>query len=182
MRGYNPDKKISDIAVNEIAGLIEKSERPVIYAGGGIISSNASEELIAFVEKTGIPIATTLMGIGAIPTDHELSMSWLGMHGTVTANYAVDKSDLLLALGVRFDDRVTGKVSEFAKHGTIVHIDVDPSEINKNKVAHLPIVSDIKYALQQLNPGCQRQAAVQGVARADRRVEEAVSLPVPRDG
>src|SRR6266446_1146424 len=98
-----------------------------------------------------IPIATTLMGIGAIPTDHELSMSWLGMHGTVTANYAVDKSDLLLALGVRFDDRVTGKVSEFAKHGTIVHIDVDPSEINKNKVAHLPIVSDIKYALQQLN-------------------------------
>ena len=151
LRGYNPDKRISDIAVNEIAGLIEKSERPVIYAGGGIISSNASEELIAFVEKTGIPIATTLMGIGAIPTDHELSMSWLGMHGTVTANYAVDKSDLLLALGVRFDDRVTGKVSEFAKHGTIVHIDVDPSEINKNKVAHLPIVSDIKYALQQLN-------------------------------
>jgi acetolactate synthase-1/2/3 large subunit len=151
LRGYNPDKRIDNIAVNEIAGLIEKSERPVIYAGGGIISSNASEELIAFVEKTGIPIATTLMGIGAIPTDHELSMSWLGMHGTVTANYAVDKSDLLLALGVRFDDRVTGKVSEFAKHGTIVHIDVDPSEINKNKVAHLPIVSDIKYALQQLN-------------------------------
>jgi len=151
LRGYNPDKKISDIAVNEIAGLIEKSERPVIYCGGGIISSNASKELIAFAEKANIPVTTTLMGIGAIPTEHPLSMSWLGMHGTVTANYAVDKSDLLLALGVRFDDRVTGKVSEFAKHGTIVHIDVDPSEINKNKVAHLPIVSDIKYALQQLN-------------------------------
>ncbi|MEI6084918.1 MAG: biosynthetic-type acetolactate synthase large subunit [Verrucomicrobiota bacterium] len=151
LRGYDPDKRISDSAVNEIAALIAKSERPVIYCGGGIISSNASQELIAFAEKTNIPVTTTLMGIGAIPSEHELSMRWLGMHGTVTANYAVDKSDLLLALGVRFDDRVTGKVSEFAKHGTIVHIDVDPSEINKNKVAHLPIVSDIKYALQQLN-------------------------------
>ncbi len=150
LRGYNPDKRISDIAVQEIAGLIEKSERPVIYCGGGIISANASKELIAFAEKTNIPVTTTIMGIGAIPAEHELSMRWLGMHGTVTANYAVDKADLLLALGVRFDDRVTGKVSEFAKHGTIVHIDIDPSEINKNKVAHLPVVSDIKYALQQL--------------------------------
>ena len=151
LRGYNPDKRISEIAVNEIAGLIEKSERPVIYAGGGIISSNAGKELVEFAEKANIPVATTLMGIGAIPSDHRLSMRWLGMHGTVYANYAVDKSDLLLALGVRFDDRVTGNVREFAKHGTIVHIDVDPSEINKNKVAHLPVVSDIKYALQQLN-------------------------------
>jgi len=151
LRGYNPDKRISDIAVNEIAGLIEKSERPVIYCGGGIISANAGPELVEFAEKTNIPVATTIMGIGAIPAEHPLSLRWLGMHGTVYANYAVDKSDLLLALGVRFDDRVTGKVSEFAKHGTIVHIDVDPSEINKNKVAHLPVVSDIKYALQQLN-------------------------------
>ena len=151
LRGYNPDKKISDIAVNEIAGLIEKSERPVVYCGGGIISANASAELREFAEKTNIPVATTIMGIGAIPADHPLSLRWLGMHGTVYANYAVDKADLLLAFGVRFDDRVTSKVSEFAKHGTIVHIDVDPSEINKNKVAHLPVVSDIKYALQQLN-------------------------------
>ena len=151
LRGYNPDKRISDIAVNEIAGLIEKSERPVIYCGGGIISANAGKELVEFAEKTNIPVATTIMGIGAIPAAHPLSLRWLGMHGTVYANYAVDKSDLLLALGVRFDDRVTGKVSEFAKHGTIVHIDVDPSEINKNKVVHLPVVSDIKYALQQLN-------------------------------
>src|SRR6266853_6278833 len=155
LRGYNPDKKISDIAVHEIAGLIEKSERPVIYCGGGIITANASDELREFAEKTNIPVTTTIMGIGAIPSEHLLSMRWLGMHGTVTANYAVDKSDLLLALGVRFDDRVTGKVSEFAKHGTIVHIDIDPSEINKNKVAHLPVVSDIKYALQQLIKACK---------------------------
>jgi acetolactate synthase-1/2/3 large subunit len=155
LRGYNPDKKISDIAVQEIAGLIEKSERPIIYCGGGIITANASEELRAFAIKTNIPVATTIMGIGCFPQDHPLSLRWLGMHGTVYANYAVDQSDLLLALGVRFDDRVTGKVSEFAKHGTIVHIDIDPSEINKNKVAHLPVVSDIKYALQQLNKAVQ---------------------------
>ncbi len=155
LRGYNVDKKISDIAVHEIAGLIEKSERPVIYCGGGIISANAAKELVEFAEKTNIPVATTIMGIGAIPSEHRLSMRWLGMHGTVAANYAVDQSDLLLALGVRFDDRVTGKVSEFAKHGTIVHIDIDPSEINKNKVAHLPVVSDIKYALQQLIKACK---------------------------
>src|SRR5207253_8074411 len=117
----------------------------------GIISANAGPELVEFVEKTNIPVATTIMGIGAIPAEHPLSLRWLGMHGTVYANYAVDKSDLLLALGVRFDDRVTGKVSEFAKHGTIVHIDIDPSEFNKNKNVHLPILSDIKYALGQLN-------------------------------
>jgi acetolactate synthase-1/2/3 large subunit len=151
LRGYNPDKKINDIAVQEIAGLIEKSERPIIYCGGGIISANASEELREFAIKTNIPVTTTIMGIGCFPQNHPLSLRWLGMHGTVTANYAVDQADLLLALGVRFDDRVTGKVSEFAKHGTIVHIDIDPSEINKNKVAHLPVVSDIKYALKQLN-------------------------------
>jgi acetolactate synthase-1/2/3 large subunit len=151
LRGYDPERKISAAEVREIAALIEKSERPMIYCGGGIISSNASAELVKFAEKTNIPVATTIMGIGAIPLDHPLSLSFLGMHGSVCSNFAVDGSDLLLALGVRFDDRVTGKVSEFAKHGTIVHIDVDPSEINKNKVAHLPVISDIKVALQELN-------------------------------
>jgi acetolactate synthase-1/2/3 large subunit len=150
LRGYNPEKKISEPAVQEIAALIEQSERPVIYCGGGIISSEASQELRDFAIQAQLPVTTTLMGIGAFPQDHALSLHWLGMHGTVYANYAVDQADLLLAFGVRFDDRVTGKVSEFAKHGKIVHIDIDPSEINKNKVAHLPVVSDIKYALQQL--------------------------------
>ncbi len=151
LRGYDPVKKISDATVRQIATLIEKSTRPVIYCGGGIISANASTELREFAEKTGIPVATTLMGIGVIPADHPLSLRWLGMHGTLVANLAVDQADLLLALGVRFDDRVTGNVKEFAKHGTIVHIDVDASEINKNKPVHVPVVSDIRYALQQLN-------------------------------
>ncbi len=151
LRGYNVDKRISPNVVNEIAGLIDKSERPVIYAGGGIISANAAAELRAFAEKTNIPVATTLMGIGALPSEHPLSLRWLGMHGTAYANFAVDKADLLLAFGVRFDDRVTGNVREFCKHGTIVHIDIDASEINKNKVVHLPVVSDIQYALRELN-------------------------------
>jgi len=151
LRGYNPDQKISDVTVQQIVTLIEKSERPVIYCGGGIISANASAELIEFAEKTNIPVTTTLMGIGGIPADHPLSLRWLGMHGIFAANLAVDQADLLLAFGVRFDDRVTGNVKEFAKRGTIVHIDVDASEINKNKLVHVPVVSDIQYALRQLN-------------------------------
>lgn len=170
IRGYNPDKKASDIALNEIIGLIEKSERPVLYCGGGIISSNASDALREFVELTGIPVTTTIMGVGAFPEDHALSLRWLGMHGTAYANWAVSGefekhkgadgaevteliaqgADLLLAFGVRFDDRVTGKVEKFCEHGTIVHVDIDPSEINKNKPANLPVVSDVKYALERL--------------------------------
>lgn len=166
LRGYSPDKRADDVALNEIIGLIEKSERPVLYVGGGIITSNASDELRQFVEATQIPVTSTIMGCGAFPEDNPLSLRWLGMHGTAYANWAVSGefrkegeewlqiapgADLLLAFGVRFDDRVTGNVKKFCEHGTIVHIDVDPSEINKNKPANLPIISDIKYALQKLN-------------------------------
>jgi len=151
LRGYDPVKHADDVALNEVMGLIKQAKAPMIYCGGGIISGEASAELLEFVERTGIPVATTLMGIGCFPETHELSLKWLGMHGTVYANNAVNEADLLLAIGVRFDDRVTGKISEFAKHGTIVHIDIDNSEINKNKVVRLPILSDVKYALARLN-------------------------------
>jgi acetolactate synthase I/II/III large subunit len=168
IRGYNPVKKADDLSLNEIIGLIEKSERPVIYAGGGIISGEASEELRTFSELTGIPVTTTIMGCGAFPETHPLSLRWLGMHGCVYANWAVSGefeprkslndpmvqvkpgADLLLAFGVRFDDRVTGKVEKFCEKGTIVHVDIDASEHNKNKRAQLPIQSDIKYALGRL--------------------------------
>ena len=131
---------------------IQPAKRPVIYAGGGVIAGRRQPTSCAsWSRKTGIPVTTTLMGLGAFPGDDPLSLDMLGMHGSVYANYAVDEADLLLALGVRFDDRVTGKVAEFAKHGKIVHIDIDPSEINKNKKAHIPIVSDVKYALAELN-------------------------------
>jgi acetolactate synthase-1/2/3 large subunit len=151
LRGYKPEKKADDLALNEVIGLIEKAEKPVLYVGGGIISSGASKELLEFAELTNIPVCTTLMGIGCFPETHPLSLKWLGMHGSYYANRAVDEADLLLAFGVRFDDRVTGKVSEFAKHGTIVHIDIDHAEFNKNKDVHLPILSDLKYALGRLN-------------------------------
>jgi acetolactate synthase-1/2/3 large subunit len=151
LRGYDPVKHADDVALNEVIGLIKQAKAPMIYCGGGIISGEASGELLEFVERTGIPVASTLMGIGCFPEGHELSLKWLGMHGTVYANNAVNEADLLLAIGVRFDDRVTGKISEFAKHGTIVHIDIDNSEINKNKVVRLPILSDVKYALGRLN-------------------------------
>jgi acetolactate synthase I/II/III large subunit len=168
LRGYHSDKRASDLELNEIIGLIEKSERPVLYCGGGIITGNASEELRKFAIAAQIPVTTTIMGCGAFPETHPLSLRWLGMHGAAFANWAVNGefeprkaptdaaiqiapgADLLLAFGVRFDDRVTGKVDKFCEKGTIVHIDIDPSEINKNKPANLPIVSDIKFALGRL--------------------------------
>src|SRR3978361_1821200 len=101
---------------------------------------------------TGIPVATTLQGLGALPSDHYLSLNMLGMHGTVYSNYAINDADLLLALGVRFDDRVTGKLSEFAKHGDIIHVDIDASEINKNKSALIPVHTDVKQFLNAINP------------------------------
>ncbi|MBU6409825.1 MAG: biosynthetic-type acetolactate synthase large subunit [Verrucomicrobia bacterium] len=170
LRGYTqPDLKADEVALNEIVGLIEKSERPVLYCGGGIISSGAADELRKFAEAADIPVATTIMGLGAFPETHPLSLRWLGMHGAAFANWAVngeyrqrdnpaepmvkikDGADLLLAFGVRFDDRVTGKFEEFCKNGTIVHLDIDASELNKNRKAHLPVVGDIKDALARLN-------------------------------
>ena len=151
LRGYNPVVHCSDAELNELVALIRMAKKPMLYAGGGILSGDASGELREFAERTQIHVATTLMGVGCFPTSHELSLKWLGMHGTVYANNAVNEADLLLAVGVRFDDRVTGKLSEFCKHGTIVHIDIDNSEINKNKVVKLPILSDVKYALGRVN-------------------------------
>ncbi len=151
--GYrvHPFPKVRSEQVKQVAAAIKLAKRPVIYAGGGIIAAGASEALRTLVKKTGIPITTTVMGLGAYPGSDPLSLDMLGMHGSVYANYAVDECDLLIALGVRFDDRVTGKPEDFAKHAKIIHVDIDPSEINKNKEAHLPIVGDVKSALVQLN-------------------------------
>ncbi|MQL96221.1 hypothetical protein Taro_028888 [Colocasia esculenta] len=135
--------------LEQIIRLVSESKKPVLYTGGGCM--NSSEELRRFVELTGIPVASTLMGLGAYPTSDELSLKMLGMHGTVYANYAVDKSDLLLAFGVRFDDRVTGKLEAFASRAKIVHIDIDPAEIGKNKQPHVSICGDVKLALEGMN-------------------------------
>lgn len=150
--GYHPEiRQAYPEQIAQVAAAIKRAKRPVIYAGGGVIAGEASGELRELVRRTGIPVTMTLMGLGAFSADDPLCLDMLGMHGSVYANYAVDQADLLLAIGVRFDDRVTGKVAEFAEHGFIVHIDIDPSEINKNKVVHVPIVANVKDALAQLN-------------------------------
>ncbi|XP_008798940.1 acetolactate synthase 1, chloroplastic [Phoenix dactylifera] len=135
--------------LDQILRLVSESSRPVLYVGGGCSSSG--DELRRFVELTGIPVTTTLMGLGNYPSADELSLRMLGMHGTVYANYAVDKADLLLAFGVRFDDRVTGKLEAFASRAKIVHIDIDPAEIGKNKQPHVSICADMKLALDGMN-------------------------------
>ncbi len=149
--GYPPPPKASDAELQEVLRLIEKAERPVIYTGGGILSSNATPALRELAELTGIPVASTLMGLGAMDPAHPQSLYWFGMHGTVAGNWAVCDSDLLICAGARFDDRITGKLEMFAQGATVVHFDVDRSEHNKNKHAHLPIYSDIGYALERLN-------------------------------
>lgn len=148
--GYKPDRRATREQLEQIFAMVRQSKRPIIYAGGGVITANAAPLLKAFADKTGIPVALTVHGLGAFPSKHYLCLQMLGMHGTVYANYAINEADLLLALGVRFDDRVTGKVSEFAKHGKIVHIDIDPSEINKIKQAVLPICGDVGHALGEM--------------------------------
>jgi len=150
LRGYNPTYHGHKRQIEKALQMIAVAERPVIYAGGGVISSNASAELVDFATQLGIPITTTLMGIGCIPGDHPLNLGMLGMHGTEYANFAITESDLLFSIGVRFDDRVTGKVDTFAPHAKIIHIDIDPAEIGKNKRIDVPIVGDVKAVLTDM--------------------------------
>ncbi len=151
--GYRPTKhpNAAPEQIRQIAAAIRHSKRPIIYCGGGIVTGEASEALRALADKTGIPVTMTVMGLGVYPADGPLSLDMLGMHGAAYANYAVRDCDLLIALGVRFDDRVTGNVASFAKNAKIVHVDIDASELNKNKTAHISVRSDIRFALEELN-------------------------------
>jgi acetolactate synthase-1/2/3 large subunit len=146
----------TDEELQSVLSLVAKARQPVFYVGGGVVSAEAHDELLALAELTGIPVATTLMGVGAFPESHPLSLKWFGMHGTVYGNWAVHHADLLLALGARFDDRITGDAAKFAPHATIVHVDIDASEHNKNKAVHYPIVSDVKHALGRMLALLQR--------------------------
>lgn len=152
LRGYKPTIKGHPRQIKEAAILISSSQKPLIYSGGGVITSNASEELCHLIEKTQIPITSTLLGLGAFPTTDKLFLGMPGMHGTAYANLALSESDLIIAIGVRFDDRVTGKLSEFAKKAKIIHIDIDPAEIGKNVAVHIPIVGNAREVLQELLP------------------------------
>ncbi len=151
LRGYKPVYKGHPVQIKKACKLIESSKRPVIYSGGGVIISNASKELREFVKKTSIPITTTLLGMGAYPENSPLSLEMLGMHGTYYANHAVSESDLLIAIGARFDDRVTGKITEFIPHAQVIHIDIDPASVSKNVKVDVPIVGDCKDVLREMN-------------------------------
>ncbi|NYT01514.1 MAG: biosynthetic-type acetolactate synthase large subunit, partial [Methanosarcinales archaeon] len=148
--GYNPSTKVHQLQIKRAAEALMAAERPVIYVGGGVRYADADQELFELAARLKAPVTTTLMGIGTFPEDHPLSMGMLGMHGTKYANYAVQESDLLLAVGARFDDRVTGKIASFAPKARIVHIDVDPAEIGKNVRVDIPVVGDAKNALRGL--------------------------------
>lgn len=150
-RGYNPVTRGHSKQIREAAKLITESQRPVLYVGGGIVRAEASDELLKLAKTIGAPVVTTLTARGAYPDSDPQNLGMPGMHGTVPAVTAMQKSDLLIALGARFDDRVTGVVSEFAPHAKVIHVDVDPAEISKIRIADVPIVGDLRYVLPELN-------------------------------
>jgi acetolactate synthase-1/2/3 large subunit len=148
--GYQPTVEGNTKQIRQAAKALAAARRPVLYVGGGVIAADASGELTEFATLDRFPVTTTLMALGAFPGDHAQFLGWLGMHGTRTANYAMDEADLICAIGARFDDRVTGKLSEFAPRAKFIHIDVDPAEISKNVPAHIPIVGDARAVLRKL--------------------------------
>ena len=150
------------LVVERVVEAVRAAKKPVVYVGGGCV--NCAAELREFVELIGAPVVQTLMGLGSFPETHPLALQMLGMHGTVYANYAVDASDLLIALGVRFDDRVTGKLEAFASRATIVHVDIDPAEIGKNKEAHVPVMADVGRALTCINARLKEEKTAAGAS------------------
>ena len=182
--GYQPTVEGNSKQIRLAAKAIANARRPVIYAGGGVINADAADELQEFVLSDRLPVTCTLMGLGGFPAPHEQWLGMLGMHGTRTANYAMDEADLIVAVGARFDDRITGKLAEFAPRAKFVHIDIDPAEISKNVPAHIPIVGDAKNVLARLTneyralgPDPTRLASVVG---ADRPVAPAVPAALRR--
>ena len=147
MRGYRPQRPVTRQALAEAADLIRASQRPVILAGQGVIQSGATKELITLAERIDAPIAMTLLGLGGVPASHPLNLGMMGMHGEAWVNHAIQEADLLLAFGMRFDDRVTGNIKTYAPHAKKIHVDIDPSEINKNVVADAAIIGDLRETL-----------------------------------
>ena len=150
IRGYKPRYRPNIQQIHKAAEVVQQSERPVILAGGGIMHANAAEILTAFARKANIPVTSTLLGLGGFPTDDPLSLGMPGMHGTWYANMALTHADLIISLGARFDDRVTGRLEDFAPHAKIIHVDIDPAAISKNVPADVPIVGDVRLVLEEM--------------------------------
>jgi acetolactate synthase-1/2/3 large subunit len=159
LAGYNPVLVPKQESINDAAALIAQSKKPVLYVGGGVIKANAAKELMKLAEITGAPVVTTLMARGAFPDSHKQHLGMPGMHGTVAAVTALQKADLLITLGARFDDRVTGKLSTFAPNAKIIHADIDPAEIGKNRHADVALIGDLKNILQALAPATKSALA-----------------------
>ena len=151
IEGYDPTYKGHPVQIKKAIKEIQNAKKPLIIAGAGILKAKAAEELKKLAENSNIPVTMTLLGLGSIPTKHELSLGMLGMHGTVYANYATAEADLIIAAGIRFDDRITGNPDKFCKNAKIIHIDIDPAEIGKNKKPDIPIVGDLKSVLEEIN-------------------------------
>ena len=157
LEGYDPTYVGHPVQIKRALSLIKKAKKPLIIAGAGVIKSQASKELFELANKMDMPVTTTLLGLGAFPENHDLSLGMLGMHGTVPANYATDEADLVIAAGIRFDDRIAGNPSKFCERAKIIHIDIDPAEIDKNKKADVPIVGDLKNVLSEINKELEPQ-------------------------
>ncbi len=167
LRAYHPESMATTSQMNRFAKLVNEAKRPVLYAGGGVIAAGAAKDLAHLAHKAQIPVATTLMGLGAFDERDPLSLRLSGMHGTAAANYAIDKADLIVALGVRFSDRVTGKLAAYAKHAKIVHVDCDPSSIGKNVQVDLGIVADVKDVLTTVNSRIRPAEHAEWLAQID---------------
>ena len=185
LTGYKPTVKGNIRQVSAALDIIEQSQKPLLYVGGGAISANAHQQIHDLAQKFQIPVTTTLMGIGSFDEHHPLSVSMLGMHGTAYANFAVSECDLLIAVGARFDDRVTGKLDEFASRARVIHIDIDPAEVGKNRVPDVPIVGDVKQVLVKLLDRAEELELPKDTARTKSwlakiaRWKEDYPLPVP---
>ena len=176
--GYNPPGAADDIQISQACELINQAERPIILAGHGILISHAYAELRELAEKAQIPVVTTLLGISSFPTDHLLHVGMPGMHGMAYASLAIDKSDLLISLGMRFDDRVTGRISDFAPNAKVVHVDVDPSEFHKNVKATVPVLGELKQVLNQMLPQVERKTHLDWLQHVDTLRAEHPSLNI----
>ncbi|MDP8258037.1 MAG: biosynthetic-type acetolactate synthase large subunit [Candidatus Aadella gelida] len=158
IRGYKPTYEGHLGQIKKIMKAISKSSRPLLYVGGGVILSEAAKELTAFAKKTNIPVTMTMMGLGAFPGDNRLSLGMLGMHGTAYANHAVQDADLIIAVGARFDDRVTGRIDKFAPNAKVAHIDIDPSSVSKNIQVDIPVIGDAKSILKEMNKLAEKKS------------------------
>jgi acetolactate synthase-1/2/3 large subunit len=178
LRGYKPTTEGHPGMVRRAAEIIDQAKRPIVLAGHGVIWGNAQDELVAFAEKAGVPVVTTFLGIGGFPESHPLSYGFMGMHGMFYANMAADKADVIIGVGMRFDDRAMGRFKDFNPTAKIIHIDIDPAEIGKNFATHVPIVGDVKRVLPQLTSRVRTQPRSEWVRWIDKQKEDHPSLEI----